>query len=136
MLVSQDGGRHQHSHLLGIASSLESSTHSHLGLAKAYITTYQTIHRARLLHISLHILSGLQLVGRILIQETGFQLLLHEGISREGKTYLTTTGCIELDQVTGYILQLGLGAFLHAFPLACAQMGKTRWLAIVLCLIL
>ena len=40
MLVSQYGGRHEYSHLLGVAGCLECSTHRHLGLTESHVATY------------------------------------------------------------------------------------------------
>ena len=120
MLIGQHRGRHQHSHLLTIACRLESGTHGDFRLAKAYVATDQTVHGLCFLHIGLHIVGGLQLVRGVLIEERRLQLLLHERVGREGEAQLPTTGGIQLDEVASNILQLGLGALLHALPLACA----------------
>ena len=69
MLEGEHCGRHQHSHLLAIGSSLESCTYSHLRLTKSHVATHQAVHRARLLHIVLHLLCSLYLVRSIFIQE-------------------------------------------------------------------
>ena len=76
MLIGEHCGRHEHSHLFAIAGRLESRTHSHLSLSEAHIATYQTVHRLCHLHISLHILSGLELIGGVLIEEAGLELVL------------------------------------------------------------
>ena len=135
MLIGQHCGRHQHSHLFAICSRLEGSTHRHLGLAEAHITTHQTIHGLGLFHIGLHVLRGLQLIGGILIQETGFELVLQIGIGTEGKALFTTTLGVELDQVAGDVLDMLLRTLLQALPLACAEGGETRRLSIILRLV-
>ena len=84
MLISQNGGGHKNSHLLRVARSLEGRTHSHLGLAKAYVTANKPVHRPAALHVGLNIVSGLQLVGRVLIYKTGFKLMLHKRVGTEG----------------------------------------------------
>ena len=122
MLISQYGCRHQYGHLLGVARRLEGSTHSDLRLAKPHIATDQAVHRTSLFHVSLDVVGSLQLVRGILIEERSLQFLLQERVGRIGKAFLLATGSIEFDEVTGYILQLLLGALLHAFPLACSQM--------------
>ena len=67
MLESQHRGRHEHSHLLVVTGSLEGGTHGHLGLTEANVAAHQAVHRARTLHIGLHLLRGLELIGRVLI---------------------------------------------------------------------
>ena len=136
VLIRQYGSRHQHCHLLRVASGLERRTHRHFGFTKAHIAAYQSVHGLCLLHIGLHIVSCFQLVGRIFIQETGLQLLLHEGVCREGEASFPTAGRIELDEVAGNILQLCLSALLHAFPLASSQMRQPWRLSPVLSLVL
>ena len=120
MLIGQHRRRHQHGYLFTVASSLKGRTHSDLRLAETYIATHQTVHGLCLLHISLHIVGGLQLVGSILIEERCLQLLLQVGVGREGEAQLTAACGIQFDKVAGNILQLALGALLHALPLACA----------------
>ena len=61
--------------------------------------------------------------------------MLQERVGRESITQFTATGCIEFDEVAGNILQLGLGALLHALPLTRSQMRQTRRLTIVLRLV-
>ena len=46
--------------------------------------------------------------------------MLHERVVAEGKAPLMATRGIEPDQVAGYVLDVLLGAFLQAFPLAGA----------------
>ena len=136
VLISQYGGRHEHSHLLAIGGSLEGSSHSHLGLTKAHIATHQTVHRLGLLHIGLHILCGLQLIGGILIEERGLKLMLQIGVVAEGKALLATTLGVEFEEVASDVLDMFLGALLEFLPLTCAQRGETRRLAIILRLVL
>ena len=135
MLISQNGGRHEHGDLLTVGSSLESGTNSHLGLAKAHVTTDKTVHRLCLFHICLHILGCLQLIRGIFVEKAGFQFMLQIGVVAEGKPFLTTTLRIKFDQVAGDILDMFLSTLLQAFPLSCAECGETRCLAIVLRLI-
>ena len=90
----------------------------------------------RTFHIGLHVVGSLQLVRGVLIEEAGLQLMLHEGVGREGKTALLPAGSIELYQVAGNVLQFLLGALLHALPLTCTQMRQSRWIATILSLIL
>ena len=71
MLISQHRRRHKHRRLLAVAGCLERSPHGHLGLAEAHVAADETVHRDGALHVSLHVLRGLELVGGILVEETG-----------------------------------------------------------------
>ena len=121
MLIGQYGGGHHHCHLLRVASRLERRADGHLGLTEAYIAAHQTVHRSTAFHIGLHIIGRLQLVGRILIEEARLQLMLQERVGTESKALLMSPCGIQFDQVAGNILDLGLGALLHAVPRARSQ---------------
>src|SRR5258708_3491277 len=58
MLESQDGGGYQYGSLLAVATGLESGPDSYFGLPESYISTYQTVHRRRELHIFVHFRDG------------------------------------------------------------------------------
>ena len=136
VLIGQHSGRYQHGHLLRVARSLEGSTHGDFRLAKAHVATHQTVHGTRLLHICLYVVSGLQLIGGVFIEESCLQFVLQEGVWREGKTLLLATGRIQLYQVAGNVLQFLLSALLHALPLPRTQMRQTWRLATILRLVL
>ena len=121
MLIGQHRCRHHHRHLLRVASRLECRAYGYLGLTEAHIAAHQTVHRATALHIGLHIIGRLQLVGRILIEEARLQLMLHKRVGTESKALLMSPCGIQLDQVAGNILDLRLGALLHAVPRARSQ---------------
>ena len=120
MLIGQHRRGHQHGHLFRVAGRLEGGAYGHLGLAEAHIATHQTVHGLCLLHIVLHIVGGLQLVGGVFIEERCLQLVLQKRVSRESKASFPATGGIEAYQVAGNILELGLRTLLHALPLASA----------------
>ena len=126
MLIGKHGGGHQHGHLLGIAGCLEGGANGYLRLSESHISTDQSVHRTGTLHIGLHVVGGLQLVGRILIKERSLQFVLHKGIGAEGKAFLPSAGSIEFDQVAGNILYLGFRPLLHPLPGTCSQGGKAR----------
>ena len=135
VLIGQNGGWHKYRHLLAIGSRLESCTHGDLCLSEAHIAAHQTVHGLRHLHIGLHILRGLQLVGGVLIKEAGLQLMLQISVVTEGETLFTTTLGVKFDEVAGYILDMLLGALLHALPLARAKGGETGPFATILRLV-
>ena len=84
MLLGQNGGRHQHGHLLAALHRLERRAHGDLGLAVADVADQQPVHRPGLLHVPLDLLRRLALVGRVLVEKAGLQLALPLGIRREG----------------------------------------------------
>ena len=59
---------------------------------------------------------GFQLVGRVFVDERGFQLLLQIAVGREGKAFFVAACRIEADEVARNVLQLALGAFLQLVP--------------------
>ena len=135
MLVGQYRRRHHHRHLLAVAGSLEGGTHGDLGLAEAHIAADQAVHRERLLHISLHVLRSLQLVGRVLVKERCLKLVLQVAVVAIGKTTLAATLGVKLDQVARNILDMFLRALLQALPLTSAKGTQARGLAAVLRLV-
>ena len=57
--------------------------------------------------------------------------MLQISVVTEGETFFTTALGVEFDEVAGYILDMLLGAFLHALPLArasriIAHTGKSK----------
>ena len=132
VLIGQHRGGNQHSYLFTIAGRLESSAHSHLCLAETHIATDQAVHRTGTLHILLHIERSLQLVRRILVNETGLELMLQIRVGAEGKALLTAALGIKLDQVAGNILDMFLGALFEFLPLAGTEGRETGRFAIVL----
>ena len=131
MLIGQHGGRHQHRHLLIVRTSLEGSADGHLGLAESHIPTYQTVHRTVALHVGLHGLRGLQLVGRVLVEEACLEFVLHETVGTEGETFLLTAQGIQLDEVACDILDFGLRPLFQAFPCPRAQLVQPGRLALL-----
>ena len=80
VLISQYGSRDKYRHLFVVRHSLKSSTHCYFRFSKTNIPAHQTVHRTFAFHISLYILSCLQLVGSILINKTGLQLMLQKAV--------------------------------------------------------
>ena len=76
MLVGKNGGGYQYCHLFAIRYRFECRTYGDLCFAEAYIATNEPIHGSRLLHILLHGLHSLELVGRLFVDKGGLQLML------------------------------------------------------------
>ena len=120
VLECQDGVRHQHCHLLGVAHGLEGGTDGHLGLAKSHVATHQAVHRKGVLHVVFHLLSGLQLVRCVLIEERCLQLFLQIAVRAEGKSLRSLALGVECYQVLGNVLYLFFGLLLQHLPSVAA----------------
>ena len=136
VLVGQYGGGHHDGHLLGVACCLESGADGHFGLAESHIAAHQPVHGAGLLHVGLHVVSGLQLVGRILVEETGLQFVLQVRIGTEGESFLPPSGGIKADEVAGDVLDTAFRTFLHAVPCPSSKRGEARLVFSILALVL
>ena len=123
--------RHQHSHLLAVVGGFEGSTDSNFRLTKSYIAADKPVHRTSLLHILLHLLCRLHLVGGVFVKERPFQFVLQVSVGRECKALLVTTFCVELYEVSGNVFYSCLRAFLDAFPSPCTEGTETWWLTCV-----
>src|SRR2546428_30867 len=84
MLLRQDGGGHQSGDLLAVHHRLERRAERDLGLAVADVARDQPVHRLGCLHVTLDVLDGQPLVGRLLKFERRLQLLLPWRVCREG----------------------------------------------------
>ena len=120
VLIGEHGGRHQDCHLLAIDGRLESGTDSHLRLAESYVAADEAVHGAGALHVGLHVVGGFHLVGRVLIEEAGLQLVLHIAVGAELESLFLAPAAVELDEVARNVLDLGFRALFHPFPGACA----------------
>ena len=126
MLERQDSGGHHDGDLLAVSCGFEGGANGDFGFAEADIATYQTIHGARLLHVSFHLTRDAQLVGRVLISEGGLELVLQETVGRESKTAFGTATAVEQDEIAGNVFEFLLGAIFESLPCAGAQVRKTR----------
>ena len=123
VLQRQDGGGHQHGHLLAVAGGLEGGADGDLGLAEAHVAADQPVHGRAAFQVLLHVQRGLLLVGGVLVDEAGLQLVLQVVVRREGVAGLGLAFGVELDQVEGELLDLLLGALLQVLPRRGAQLA-------------
>ena len=129
MLIGQHRRWHQHGHLLTIASRFKGGTHGHLGFAEAHIAANQAIHGASTLHVGLHLLRGLALVGRVFVEEARLQLVLQITVFGKGKTLFLSALGIELYQIAGNILDALLGFLLQSLPRTRSECAQAWWFA-------
>ena len=130
VLVGKDSRGDKHSDLLVVTHGLERRTHGDFRLAEPDVTTHETVHRTVALHVGLHLLGRLELVGRILVEEARLQFVLEEGVGAEAESLLLATSCIEADEVAGNVLNLVLGLFLELLPGARAELVQAGRLAV------
>ena len=113
MLLDEQRGGHEHGHLFAVLHRLERGAHGDLRFAEAHVAADQAIHRARLLHVGLHLVDGGELVGGFLIWEGVLKLLLPRGVGAEGEAGRALAGRIQFDQVVGdfahMLARLGFG---------------------------
>ena len=131
VLVGEHGGGDEDGHLLAVVASLEGGTDSHFGLAEAHIAADETIHGTGRLHVALHLLCSLELVGRVFEHETGFELVLHLRVGAILEAFLLATHGIEGDEVARHVLHLLLGLVAQTLPTAMTQFGQGRGRGIV-----
>ena len=74
MLQREDGGGHQHGHLLAVGGGLERGADRDFRFPEAHIAAHEPVHGRGFFHVALHIGGGLLLVGRVLVDEAGLQL--------------------------------------------------------------
>ena len=135
VLVGKDGGGHQDGHLLVVARGLEGGAHGHFRLTKAHVAAHQAIHRSGALHVGLHVGRSLALVGRVFVEERGFELALQEAVGAELIALLLAALRVEADEVAGDVLDFLLRAVLQLLPRTRAQLveaGRFALLALVL----
>ena len=84
MLLGQNGGGHQHRHLLAVHDGFERGAQSDFGFAVTDVAADQAVHRLGALHVLLDFLDGLQLILGFDVGKRGFQLVLPGGIRAEG----------------------------------------------------
>ena len=131
VLVGQDGGGHQHGHLLVVRHGLERGAYGHLRLAEAHVAAHQAVHRAGALHVGLHLGRGLALVGCVFVEEAGLQLALQEAVGAELEALLLAALGVQLDEVAGNVLNLLLRAVLQLLPSPRAQLVQAGRLALL-----
>ena len=97
MLVSQNGGRSQNSHLFPIKSRLEGGSHRYFGFPEPYVTAKETVHGNLCLHISEDLLDGCQLIGRFWVFKGFFKLAVPMSMRRKSISSQNAAFCVELE---------------------------------------
>jgi len=126
VLLGEDRRGHEHQHLFALRRSLEGGPQRHLRLAVADITADQPVHRPRRLHVGLHQLDRVSLVGRLGEGEALLELPLPVGVRFEGVAAAPPPLGIETQQLPRELLRRPAGACLHRLPARSAQLRERR----------
>ena len=124
VLLRQQGGRHQHGHLLAGLHGLECGTHRHLGLAIAHVTDNHAIHRHRLFHVGLHSLDGVVLILGLGEREGIFHLPLPGRIRGEGIARRGLAAGVELHQLARDLTYSTAGLALGVLPIRATHLRQ------------
>ena len=108
VLLRQDRGGHQHSHLHAILYCFEGSADSDLCFAVTDIAADQAVHDPAALHIALRIFDRRQLVLGLVIREHFLQLALPDGVFFKGMSLLRLARRIELHQILRHFVDRAL----------------------------
>ena len=127
MLQGKDGGWDQDGGLFPVAGRLKGRPYSHLGFAKPHVTADQSIHGEGFLHVRFDRFGGFALIGGVFVQKRGFQLVLQVIIRGKGMPLGGFSPGVQLDQVFGDVLDLGLGFGFEFIPGIGSQFMNFGW---------
>ena len=132
VLLCQNGGGHQESHLLSVLYRFKSRPDGDLRLAVAHVPADQAVHDSVALHILLGGGDGGELILRFLEGEHFLKFLLPDRILTEGKALLLLPYRIQLHQILCHLVhgtahpRLGTGPFLGAQLVQLRCLGGIR----------
>ncbi|CAM4102345.1 hypothetical protein TSST111916_21210 [Tsukamurella strandjordii] len=129
VLLGEQRGGHENSHLLAVLHGLEGGTHGDLGLAVAHVADHHAVHRDRLLHIGLHIADHRHLVHGLGEREGVLHLALPRGVGGEGVAGRGVAGGVQLDQLARDLADGLARLALGVLPVAAAHFGQRGHLA-------
>ncbi|MND85455.1 hypothetical protein D3C80_773820 [compost metagenome] len=98
MLLRQQGGWHQHRHLLAVFYRQEGGTHRHFGFAEADVATDQTIHGQGLAHVAQHGVDCLLLIWGGFKRETLAEQLILLTVMFKGEAGFGRALCVNIQQ--------------------------------------
>ena len=124
MLFGQNGGRHQHGHLVAGVHGLERRPHRHLRLPEAHVAAQQPVHGPRLGHVALDRLDGRQLVEGLVVRKRGVELLLPFGVVGKRDARPRCSGGLQFEHLRGHVGHGVLHGLLLAGPGPAAELGQ------------
>ena len=129
MLLGENRRRDEHHHLPAVGDRLVGRAQRDLGLAIADVAADQPVHRPGALHVGLHRLDRLELVGRLPVREGTLQLQLPFAVRRELVAAAGAALRIEVEQLAGELAGGATGTGLDALPPLGAERRELRRLA-------
>ena len=106
VLLGEQGGGHQHGHLLAAMHCHKRRPHRHLGLAEAHVAAHQPIHALGLAHVAEHRIDGVELVVGLLEREAGGKLAIGLAVVFEGKAVTGRPHGIDIQQLGCHVAHL------------------------------
>ena len=116
VLLRKDGGGREHRHLLPVLDRLEGRSDRDLGLAVPDVAAHESIHGLVGLHVPLHVLGGLALIGRVFVEERGLHLHLPTRVGGERVAGRVFAARVQLQELTGHLLDGLLGLLAQGLP--------------------
>ena len=116
VLLRQDRGRHQHHHLLAVGDGLLGGAQRDLGLAVADVAADQAVHGALGLHVRLHRVDRLELVGGLPIGEGALEHQLPLAVGRERVAPASAALRVEVEQLSRQLARGAAGPGLDSLP--------------------
>ena len=126
VLLGEDRRRHQHHHLLAVGGGLDRGAQGDLGLAEADVAADQPVHRPLPLHVALHRLDRLQLVGGLAVGERGLHRHLPLAVGTESVAPAGAALGVEVEQLAGQGARGLARSRLHVLPALAAQRREGR----------
>ena len=126
MLQREDRRRHQHHHLLAVGRGLEGSAQRHLGLAVADIPAHEPVHRPWRLHVGLHELDRLSLIGGLAEGEALLELPLPVRVGGKRMAGAPPALCVQREQLARKLLGGAARARLHRLPARAPELAQRR----------
>ena len=106
VLVRQQRGRNEHRHLAVVLHGFEGRPHGDLGFAVPHVAADEPVHRLARLHVVGDVFDGFQLIGRFLVFEGGFELVVHRAVVSIGVALDELAVGIEVDQFLRHLLDV------------------------------
>ncbi len=106
VLLGQEGGGHQHGHLLAAMHGHKRRPHRHLGLAKAHVAAHQPVHALGLTHVAEHSIDGVELIVGLLEREASGKLAIGLAVVLEGKAGAGRAVGVDIEQLGRHVAHL------------------------------
>ena len=126
VLLGEEGGRHQHRHLLMVFHRQKRGAHRHFRLAEANVAAHQAVHRQRLAHIAQYGVDGLRLIGRGFEREAVAEQLILLFIMFKCVARFCRALGVDIQQLGGHVAHLFGGFLPRSRPRIAAQLVQRR----------